>query len=49
VFGALSSVLFWHEVMTARMVVGCIIIFAAIIVNEVDFTAIFISRKSRKA
>lgn len=44
VFGALASVLFWHEIMTIRMFVGCIMIFAAIIINEVDFTAIFKSR-----
>lgn len=40
VFGALASVLFWHEIMTLRMVIGCFMIFAAIIINEVDFTGI---------
>lgn len=44
VFGALASVLFWHEIMTMKMIVGCIMIFAAIIVNEVDFSAL-IKRK----
>jgi drug/metabolite transporter (DMT)-like permease len=37
VFGALASVLFWQESMTIKMVVGCLLIFAAIIINEVDF------------
>lgn len=41
VFGALASVLFWHENMTLRMVAGCIMIFAAITINEVDFKEIF--------
>lgn len=41
VFGALASVLFWHEIMTLRMVFGCLMIFMAILVNEVDFTAFF--------
>lgn len=47
VFGALASVLFWHEILTARMVFGCIMIFAAIIVNEVDFTMLFAFRKNK--
>jgi drug/metabolite transporter (DMT)-like permease len=37
VFGALASVIFWHELMTTKMIIGCLMIFAAIIVNEVDF------------
>lgn len=45
VFGALASVLFWHELMTAKMVIGCLMIFAAIIVNEVDFAALFNKNK----
>jgi drug/metabolite transporter (DMT)-like permease len=45
VFGAIASVLFWHEDMTAKMVMGCLLIFAAILVNEVDFKSIFQNRK----
>jgi drug/metabolite transporter (DMT)-like permease len=40
VFGALASVLFWHESMTLKMVIGCLLIFAAIIIDEVDFKAL---------
>lgn len=40
VFGALASVLFWHEAMNIKMVIGCVMIFMAIIINEVDFSAI---------
>lgn len=45
VFGALASVLFWHELMTTKMIIGCIMIFAAIIVNEVDFKALLVRPK----
>lgn len=45
VFGALASVLFWHEAMTLKMVVGCLLIFLAIMVNEVDFTTLLGKRK----
>ncbi len=41
VFGALASVLFWHETMTLKMIIGCLMIFSAIIANEVGFTAIY--------
>ncbi|MGB7606169.1 MAG: DMT family transporter [Lutisporaceae bacterium] len=41
VFGALASVLFWYETMTLKMIIGCLMIFAAIIVNEVDFTSAY--------
>lgn len=37
VFGAIASVLFWHELMTLKMVIGCLLIFGAIIIDEVDF------------
>ncbi|MDF2840746.1 MAG: hypothetical protein K0Q99_1518 [Clostridia bacterium] len=40
VFGALASVLFWHESMTLKMILGCVLIFVAIIINEVDFKAL---------
>lgn len=46
VFGALASVVFWHEIMTFKMMIGCVMIFAAIIVNEVDFTALGRKNKS---
>jgi drug/metabolite transporter (DMT)-like permease len=36
VFGALASVIFWHESMTIKMIWGCLLIFLAIFVNEVD-------------
>lgn len=41
VFGALASVIFWHESMTVKMVIGCIMIFTAIIINEVDLTKLW--------
>jgi drug/metabolite transporter (DMT)-like permease len=40
VFGAIASVLFWNESMTLKMIIGCLLIFAAIIINEVDFSAL---------
>ena len=46
VFGALASVLFWHELMTTKMIIGCLMIFAAIIVNEVDFKALLNKTKN---
>lgn len=47
VFGALASVLFWHETMTHKMIIGCLMIFTAIIVNEVDFSIIYKNEKVR--
>ncbi len=47
VFGAIASVLFWHESMTFKMVIGCFMIFAAIFVNEVDIKALFGSSKEK--
>ncbi len=35
VFGVLCSVLFLHELMNGRMVIGCALIFAAIVLNEI--------------
>ena len=49
VFGALASALFWHEIMTFKMILGCIMIFAAILVNEVDFKALLGSKKNSEA
>ncbi len=34
VFGMLFSVIFLHEVLTAKMIVGCVIIFASIVFSE---------------
>ncbi len=45
VFGALASVIFWHETMTTKMLLGCILIFTAIFANEVDIMALMKSRK----
>ncbi|MFZ5353823.1 MAG: DMT family transporter [Bacillota bacterium] len=45
VFGAVASVIFWHEIMTVKMIFGCVMIFAAILVNEVDITALFGKKK----
>lgn len=47
VFGALASILFWHETMTYEMIIGCLMIFTAIIVNEVDFSIIYKNEKVR--
>jgi len=41
VFGALASAIFWHEALTLRAIIGCVLIFAAIIANEVDFKQAF--------
>jgi drug/metabolite transporter (DMT)-like permease len=46
VFGALASVLFWNESMTLKMIIGCLLIFAAIIINEVDFSALLDKSKN---
>ncbi|OGO77523.1 MAG: hypothetical protein A2Y23_07570 [Clostridiales bacterium GWB2_37_7] len=40
VFGALASVLFWNELLTIKIIIGCLLIFVAIIINEVDFAAL---------
>lgn len=37
VFGALFAYLFWREVFTTPMIIGCAIILVAILVTEVDF------------
>ncbi len=37
VFGALFAYLFWQEVFTTPMIIGCVIILVAILVTEVDF------------
>ena len=34
VFGMLFSVIFLHEVLTAKMIVGCVIIFVSIVFSE---------------
>lgn len=36
VFGALSSVIFLGEVMSPRMIVGCVLMFLAVIIVEID-------------
>lgn len=38
VFGALFAYLFWREIFTLPMMIGCLIILAAILITEVDFT-----------
>ena len=43
VFGTIMSVIIFHEVLTARMVVGCIIIFVSIIVAETKLS--FLKKK----
>ena len=43
VFGVLFSMIFLHEALTARMTVGCVLIFAAIIMAETKFS--FIRKK----
>lgn len=45
VFGALASAIFWHEALTGRMLIGCSLIFVAIIANEVDFKQVFSKNK----
>ncbi len=41
VFGALASALFYGEILTLKMIVGCALIFTAILANEIDYKAIF--------
>lgn len=36
VFGAFAAVIFWHEVLTLKMIIGCVLIFGAILANEVN-------------
>ena len=36
VFGVLTSVLFYHEAMTGRLVLGFALIFAAVLVTELN-------------
>lgn len=43
VFGTILSVIIFHEVLTIRMVLGCIIIFASIIVSETKLS--FLKKK----
>ncbi len=45
-FGAISGALFLDEKMTARGYIGCAVIFAALIISQVDFTQLF--KKERK-
>ena len=40
VFGALSSALFLHERMSGRVVLGCILLFAAILLAQLDLDAL---------
>lgn len=49
VFGAICSAIFWHEVLTVRMIIGCTLIFVAILINEVDFRSIIKGRASKTA
>lgn len=44
VFGTIMSVVIFHEILTFRMIVGCIIIFASIIISETKLS--FIKKKS---
>ncbi len=44
VFGTIMSVIIFHEVLTARMIIGCIIIFSSIIISETKLS--FLKKKS---
>ena len=46
VFGALASALILGERMTGRAVFGCVLMFAAVIMAQVDFDELFRERKS---
>ena len=41
VFGAMASAIFYGEILSVKMIVGCALIFTAILANEVDFKEIF--------
>ena len=41
VFGALASYVFLHEVMTPKMIIGCVMMIAAMLMVEIDITGYF--------
>ncbi len=41
VFGALASYIFLHETMTAKMIIGCVMMMAAMVMVEIDITSYF--------
>lgn len=43
VFGTIMSVIIFHEILTLRMIIGCIIIFASIIISETKLS--FLKKK----
>jgi len=40
VFGAMASAIFYGEILSMKMIIGCVLIFGAILANEVDFKAL---------
>lgn len=40
VFGAMASAIFYGEILSLKMIIGCALIFGAILANEVDFKAL---------
>lgn len=49
VFGSILSVIILHEVLTGKMVIGCLIIFAAIIISETKLSFIKNKNQIKKA
>ena len=45
VFGTILSVIILHEVLTIRMVIGCLVIFSAIIISETKLSFLHRGRK----
>ena len=46
VFGALASAVFYGEILSLKMIIGCVLIFSAILANEVDFKALLNNKKA---
>jgi len=47
VFGTVFSVIFYHEILTVQNIIGFVIIFAAILVGEIDWSKIKPKRKKK--
>lgn len=48
VFGAVFSAIFLHERMLAKEYIGCVLVFAAVIISQLDFEGIIFKIKSLK-
>ena len=46
-FGCIFGVIFLHETMTARMLVGGLMVIAALMLSQVEWKDVFAKRKNR--